>query len=179
METRLTLRPGDKGTRKLLERFGERLLRVRYLYDPASRRRLKTVELIVHAAPWDPRPRKPRRRDEDIVPVRIAWHETDLRERMSITQTAMFGQSREPLSSNVGPARTKADNSVDQRSIARNVWLSVCRFHVGRPDAHFPAFAYLPRCLCCVAGGVHIGQLDGVCERLDVVTSKRHDAAHG
>ena len=32
METRLTLRPGDKGTRKLVERFGARLVRVRYLY---------------------------------------------------------------------------------------------------------------------------------------------------
>jgi hypothetical protein len=81
METRLTLRPGDKGTRTLVERFGEWLVRVRYLYDPASRRRLKTVELIVHAAPWDPRPRTPRRRDDDIVPVQIAWHEADLRER--------------------------------------------------------------------------------------------------
>ena len=31
METRLTLRPGQHGTRKLVERYGERLLRVRYL----------------------------------------------------------------------------------------------------------------------------------------------------
>jgi hypothetical protein len=29
METRLTLRPGQSGTKKLLERFGERLVRVR------------------------------------------------------------------------------------------------------------------------------------------------------
>lgn len=81
METRLTLRPGQHGTRKLLERFGERLVRVRYLYDPATGRRLKTVELIVESVPWTPRPRKPRRRDDEIVAVRIAWNETDLRER--------------------------------------------------------------------------------------------------
>lgn len=81
METRLTLRPGDKGTRKLVERFGDRLVRVRYLYDSENARRLKTVELIVQCVPWEPRARTMRRRDEDIVPVRIAWHESDLRER--------------------------------------------------------------------------------------------------
>jgi hypothetical protein len=51
VETRLTLRPGQSGTKKLLERYGERLVRVRYLYDEASGRRLKTVELIVESIP--------------------------------------------------------------------------------------------------------------------------------
>lgn len=69
------------GTKKLLDRFGERLYRVRYLYDAESCRRLKTVELIVSSASWRPRPRRPRRTAEDIVAVRIAWHETGLRER--------------------------------------------------------------------------------------------------
>lgn len=68
METRLTLRPGQPGTRKLVQRFGERLLRVRYLYDPASGRRLKTVELVVESVPWKPR-------------VRIGFHEEELRAR--------------------------------------------------------------------------------------------------
>ncbi|MDH4095974.1 MAG: hypothetical protein OEV81_14450 [Betaproteobacteria bacterium] len=81
METRLTLRPGQPGTRKLVERYGERLIRVRYVYDPASGQRLKTVELVVEAVPWTPRGRKPRRQDDDVVYVRIAFHETELRER--------------------------------------------------------------------------------------------------
>ena len=81
METRLTLRPGQSGTKKLVERFGERLVRVRYLYDEKSGRRLKTVELIVESVAWRPRARNPRRRDEEIVAVRIAFHEADLRER--------------------------------------------------------------------------------------------------
>ena len=81
METRLTLRPGQNGTRKLVERYGERLVRVRYLYDQESSRRLKTVELIVESVPWKPRPRKLRRSDDEIVAVRIAFDETDLRER--------------------------------------------------------------------------------------------------
>jgi hypothetical protein len=81
VETRLTLRPGQHGTRKLLERYGERLVRVRYLYDQQSGRRLKTVELIVESVAWQPRARHPRRRDDEIVAVRIAFNESDLRER--------------------------------------------------------------------------------------------------
>jgi hypothetical protein len=81
METRLTLRPGQNGTKKLLERYGERLVRVRYLYDPQTQRRLKTVELIVESVPWHAHARRPRRRDDEIVAVRIAFSESDLRER--------------------------------------------------------------------------------------------------
>src|SRR5690349_17626420 len=81
METRLTLRPGQGGTKKLVERYGERLVRVRYLYDRETGRRLKTVELIVESVPWQPRPRRTRRQDDEIVAVRIAFHEHELRER--------------------------------------------------------------------------------------------------
>ena len=81
MEVRATLRPGQKGTRKLLERYGARLVCVRYLYDAQARTRHTTVELIVASAAWQPRPRNARRRDDDLVAVRIAFHETDLRER--------------------------------------------------------------------------------------------------
>lgn len=81
METRLTLRPGQPGTRKLVARHGERLVRVRYLYDAATGRRLKTVELIVESVPWTTRARSARRRDDDVVYVRIGYEETDLRAR--------------------------------------------------------------------------------------------------
>ena len=81
METRLTLRPGQRGTKKLVARFGERLVRVRYLYDAEAGRRVKTVELIVESVPWTACPRRPRRRGDEIVAVRIAWDEVDLRER--------------------------------------------------------------------------------------------------
>jgi hypothetical protein len=79
METRLTLRPGMPGTKKLVARFGERLICVRYLYDPQTRRRLKTVELIIEAVEWTPRQRRPRRRGHDLVGVRIGYDEGELR----------------------------------------------------------------------------------------------------
>ncbi|MDH4192447.1 MAG: hypothetical protein OEW21_19850, partial [Betaproteobacteria bacterium] len=81
METRLTLRPGQPGTRKLAERYGEKLVCVRYLYDAANGTRHKTVELIVESVAWRARARAQRRRDDDIVAVRIAWADLDRRER--------------------------------------------------------------------------------------------------
>ncbi|MEK6245157.1 MAG: hypothetical protein AABM33_11745 [Pseudomonadota bacterium] len=81
MATRATLRPGQKGTRKLVERYGERLVCVRYLYDAKASHQYKTVELIVSSAPWQPNPRGLRRRDDDIVAVRIAYGEVELRDR--------------------------------------------------------------------------------------------------
>ena len=81
METRLTLRPGQNGTRKLTERFGKRLVCVRYRYDEAKSCRHKTVELIVETVPWVSRHRRARRRDEEMVAVRIGYDEADLRER--------------------------------------------------------------------------------------------------
>jgi hypothetical protein len=38
------------------------LVCVRYLYDPQTRRRLKTVELVIEAVEWAPRQRRPRQR---------------------------------------------------------------------------------------------------------------------
>ena len=51
LEARATRRPGDKGTKRLLDRYGARLLFVRYRYDPQSQRMLTTVELIVSQRP--------------------------------------------------------------------------------------------------------------------------------
>jgi len=60
LRTRLTLRAGAPGTKRLLAFFGERLLRVRYRYDNERRVRLTTVELIVDErdlhAPISPMP---------------------------------------------------------------------------------------------------------------------------
>ena len=82
METRLSLAPGQNGTKKLLARFGERLVRVRYRYDATRKLRIKTVELIVETVPWMPRPRMPSRKPDEKVGVRIAFGETDLRKQV-------------------------------------------------------------------------------------------------
>jgi hypothetical protein len=82
METRLSLAPGQNGTKKLLARYGERLVCVRYRYDLERKLRHKTVELIVETTPWNPRQRNARREPYDRVAVRIGFSETALRERI-------------------------------------------------------------------------------------------------
>ena len=39
------------------------------------------MELVVESIAWQPRSRRLRRRGDEIVAVRIAWNETELRER--------------------------------------------------------------------------------------------------
>lgn len=82
MQTRLTLAPGQNGTKKLLAKYGEHLVCVRYRYDVQKGVRHKTVELIVETLPWTPRGRSPRPQPDDRVGVRIAFSETGLRERV-------------------------------------------------------------------------------------------------
>ena len=84
METRLTLRPGQNGTRKLAERFGKRLVCVRYRYDESLRKRYTTVELIVAESAWTPRSRKSRsnRSPDDMVYIRVGYNEEGLRTKL-------------------------------------------------------------------------------------------------
>ena len=79
MKSRLNLKPGQKGTKRLTEQYGERLLYVRYRYDEERGVRLKTVEIIVEETPWCP---SVRLRDGDIVPVFVEYGEKELREQV-------------------------------------------------------------------------------------------------
>jgi hypothetical protein len=54
MITRLKLKPGQKGTKKLAAEYGDALVCVRYRYDRASCMRAKTVEIIVEKTAWYP-----------------------------------------------------------------------------------------------------------------------------
>lgn len=79
MTTRLKLKPGQKGTKKLLEKYGDSLVCVRYRYDETSGTRFKTVELIVEKTAWNP----PKRSypDDALVPVRIGFTDNASREK--------------------------------------------------------------------------------------------------
>ena len=50
LDVRKTLRPGERGTRKLLKLYGEDLVAVRYRHDEAAGIRLKTAEIVVARA---------------------------------------------------------------------------------------------------------------------------------
>lgn len=76
MITRLKLKPGQKGTKALVEKYGDALICVRYRYDETSRTRIKTVELIVEKKELSSTQKKSE--DDRIVPVQIAFSETTL-----------------------------------------------------------------------------------------------------
>ena len=72
-----TLRPGQRGTRRYVERFGDRLVAVRYRYDAARQCRATTVEVVVEAGAW-----RPSVRADDTVAVRVEWREADVAGRV-------------------------------------------------------------------------------------------------
>ena len=47
MKTRLVLKPGQRGTKSLVKRYGDSLVCVRFRYDAVLGQRLTTVELVV------------------------------------------------------------------------------------------------------------------------------------
>ena len=80
MKTRLILKPGQRGTKRLTEKYGDDLVCVRFRYDAATRQRLKTVELIIERTDWEPPPEK--FTADTLVAVRIEGYETDLRKHI-------------------------------------------------------------------------------------------------
>ena len=80
METRATRRPGQKGTRKHLEEYGDRLLYVRYRYNPKTNTRLTTVELIVDERPARPASAEPApARANTLIATSSQSHATETR----------------------------------------------------------------------------------------------------
>jgi hypothetical protein len=78
MKSHTHLKPGQRGTKKLVERYGDALLCVRYRTDVKRGVTLKTVELIVEELPLRGR----QFRDEEIVSLIVAYGETTLRDRL-------------------------------------------------------------------------------------------------
>lgn len=78
MITRLKLKPGQKGTKKLLAEHGDALVCVRYRYDEKSGMRFKTIELVVESKPW--KAPVPSFTDTDLVPVNIGFSDAASRE---------------------------------------------------------------------------------------------------
>ena len=73
MKANKKLLPGQPGTKKLLDKYGEKLVCVRYRYDVAKNKRIKTVELIEEEVSWHKNNEKiPRNK---IVRIRINWGE--------------------------------------------------------------------------------------------------------
>ena len=77
MKSYAHLKPGQKGTSRLVEKYGDSLLCVRYRYDEKRGVKLKTVEIIIEERPCTSTFRY---RDTDIVAVMVPYTEKTLRE---------------------------------------------------------------------------------------------------
>ncbi len=78
--TRLMLRPGQRGAKKLTELYGSQLICVRYRYDEETGMRYKTVELIVDEGPWIQRGSPIEL--ESLVEVQIRFDDIELRRKI-------------------------------------------------------------------------------------------------
>jgi hypothetical protein len=86
MITTTTLRPGQKGTKRFAEKYGDRLVRVRYKSDQEIGRRYITVELIEEEIVV----RNEKKPDQVQQPIlgsprlglRVEYWETDVREKI-------------------------------------------------------------------------------------------------
>ncbi|MBI3330464.1 MAG: hypothetical protein HYZ81_27610 [Nitrospinae bacterium] len=80
MRAQVTLQPGQKGTKKLLEKYADQLICVRYRYDEARQRQLTTVELIVEETPW--RPGGAKSKGAVLAGVRVGVQEVPLQRQV-------------------------------------------------------------------------------------------------
>lgn len=80
MKIRARLTPGQKGTKKFVEKYGDALVCVRYRYDAQKRKQYKTIEIVVSESDWTPPPAKfP---DSTLVSLKIEAKETGLRSQV-------------------------------------------------------------------------------------------------
>jgi hypothetical protein len=86
MSTKATLKPGQNGTKRLIEKYGNRLVCVRYRYDEAARKRYTTVELIEEETDWAAAPpipaQQPAHRPAERLAIRVEYWETELRNKV-------------------------------------------------------------------------------------------------
>ena len=85
-------KPGQRGTLDLVEKYGDRLVCVRYRYDPKRKQRFKTAEIIVEQREWEPE-EAPSTAPETPTPIepprytrhvglRIRYNEKDLQRKI-------------------------------------------------------------------------------------------------
>ncbi|NQD95508.1 hypothetical protein HP532_22890 [Pseudomonas sp. CrR25] len=82
MDVVKTLKPGRNGTKRLVERYGDGLVAVRYRLDPLQQISYTNIELIIERKPAPSqsvnRTAQHLHQNRQSIAVRILQHETDL-----------------------------------------------------------------------------------------------------
>ena len=86
MEIKATMKPGQNGTKRYMEKDADRLPSVRYRYDKSKERRYTTVELIEEDAHWTPESDRvitgqPLHANSQPLAIRVEYWETELRKK--------------------------------------------------------------------------------------------------
>jgi hypothetical protein len=68
---------GQPGTKRMVEKYGEKLLYIRYKYDSEKRVKYKTVELIEESGIYEGK--LSRKKAEQIVEIKVEYEEEELR----------------------------------------------------------------------------------------------------
>jgi len=90
MKTYAHLKPGQDGTKRLVEEYGDRLLCVRYRFDEERGVKVKTAEIIVDEKPLT----MPRFKDDDLVPVHVAYGEKEMLEQLRKLRARWDGERK-------------------------------------------------------------------------------------
>ena len=91
MYIKTTRKPGQKGTEQLVRQYGNRLICVRYRYDPLAGKRYKTAEIIVSESDWqpehdwtqsEPAPAQEPKQTTPWVAIKLQYHERELQRQI-------------------------------------------------------------------------------------------------
>jgi len=80
MKIQRTMLPGQPGTKRLVDEYGDRLICVRYRYDLKNQQRLTTVEIIIDQQKWALD--KSRIPPNKIMNLRIEYGERELAQQV-------------------------------------------------------------------------------------------------
>ncbi len=80
MMIRKIMRPGQPGTKKLVERYGDNLICVRYRYDDQKKMMYKTIEIIIESKPGQDNNNKISKNKS--MDIQIGYNEVELRNRV-------------------------------------------------------------------------------------------------
>lgn len=74
------LKPGQKGTKRLVQQYGDQLVCVRYKYDWKRKKRIKTIELKIEEKDW--KPQSTEFINNKLVFIRVQGYEQNIRKRV-------------------------------------------------------------------------------------------------
>ena len=79
MKIKLIRKAGQNGTKKLVSKYGNRLVCIRYRYDEIRKKKYKTIELIIEENDWEPNNKL---KKDEVMFVQVDLNERELQKRV-------------------------------------------------------------------------------------------------